>query len=261
MTSGNTPQPPPEPTAAARAWDVLRACWQFSLGWLFCALFVPLMVLAAALAGGDRDRVATPMIRLWGRVLLAICRVQLRGDLEAVRAGGRRVLVINHTSTLDVLLACALWPERGSGVLKKEFRDLPILGIASEWLGQISVDRSSRDKAVASLAAAAARMKREDRAVIMSPEGTRSRTGELGRFKLGAWHLAAQADAPIVPIVLHGVFALWPRSQLSCAAGVVTIEVLDPITVAELPVDDYRGSASALRDLYVEALARGPKSA
>jgi 1-acyl-sn-glycerol-3-phosphate acyltransferase len=238
-----------------RIVDIVRAFWQFSAGWLFCVLFMPLLVGIVALVPGDRDRLATPMIRAWARVLLAICGVKLvLQNPEAMLGGGRRVLVINHSSTLDLVIACAAWPQRGSGVLKKEFLQIPVLGWASRMLGQISVDRSSTEAALASMAQAAATMKREDRAVIIAPEGTRSATGELGRFKVGGWHLARDADAPLVPLVLYGPSLLWPRAQLSCRSGTVTVRALPAIYPAEQQPAAFRASADALRERYVQHL-------
>lgn len=231
--------------------DILRAFWQFSFGWLFCVVFIPVLVGVVALTPGDRDRVVTPLIRAWAKVLLAICRIKLVLETpESMLGSGRRVLVINHSSTIDLVIACAAWPERGSGVLKKEFLKIPVLGWASRTLGQISVDRSSPEQARVSMAAGAEAMKTQHRAVIMAPEGTRSATGELGRFKLGAWHLASAADAPLVPLVLYGPSILWPRSQLSCRAGTVTVRTLPTIYPAKMTQEQFRASADRLRDQY-----------
>ena len=239
-----------------RAVDIARAIWQLSLGWLFCLLYVPVLVLVVAAVPGDLHRASTPLIRVFGKVLLAICGVRLKlEDPEALLGSGRRILILNHTSTLDLPIACAAWPKRGSSVLKKEFRDLPVLGWASAVLGQISVDRSSTEAAKASLNAAATGIKDDELGVFMAPEGTRSVTGEIGRFKLGAWHLASAADAPIVPLVLHGTFELWPHKQLSCRSGTVTVRVLESVYPAQMDPAAFRENAEELRQKYVETLA------
>lgn len=241
----------------ARIGELFAAIWQWGLGWLFCLIFVPIMVTATLLVRTDRDRVLSPLIRLWGRALLWLCWVRVRVDQpEAMVGPGRRVLVINHTSTLDLLLACAYWPQRGAGVLKQEFRSIPVLGWAAEVLGHVFVDRSSTEQAKASMAEAADKMRRDDRAVILAPEGTRSVTGELGRFKLGAWHLAAAADAPLIPLVIHGAHQVWPRKRWSSRGGTIAIQVLPAIYPAAMQPADFRASAASLRDRYVEELGK-----
>lgn len=134
---------------------------------------------------------------------------------------------------------------------------MPFFGWAALALRFVLVDRGNRERAVASMVRAAERIKRENRGIVVAPEGTRSRTGELQRFKLGAFHLAAQAEAPLVPVVMHGNAVLWPRSQLACRPGIVTIRVLPEL--APLPsdaaADAFHSQADAAHAAYAAALA------
>ncbi len=219
------------------------------------SLFVlaPLLMCAGLLPG---RRFVAPLLRAWGRSMLAACGVRLvlePGVAEEFAVPRRRVMTINHTSTLDIFVATAFWPVGATVVIKREFLFLPVLGQLAWAIDAVAIDRKNRSTAVAALAGAAERIRAENRTIIVAPEGTRSRTGELQPFKLGAFHLAAEADAPILPVVMHGNRELWPMGQTTCAPGTVTVRVLEE----EAPPhagDDLHARAEDLRAKYKKAL-------
>ncbi|HOU94434.1 MAG TPA: lysophospholipid acyltransferase family protein, partial [Polyangiaceae bacterium] len=62
------------------------------------------------------------------------------------------------------------------------------------------------------------------------PEGTRSKTGEVGEFKRGGFHLALGAEAPILPVSISGTLHVLPPKRLRLERGVkVRVTVSDPI--------------------------------
>jgi len=210
--------------------------------------------------GPERRATAGPrMVRTWGRTMSRIGRVEVRFTPRAQAALERReprVLSFNHSSTLDVLTGAMVLPPGGVLVVKQEMRKVPLLGVACEKLGSVFLERGNRESAYKSLQSAAARVHKEQLQLLISPEGTRSATGELGRFKLGAFHLAAIARVPILPVVLHNHFALWPQGQLAPHPGTVWIDTLEPIWIRE--DEDARAVADDLRARYERALADGP---
>ena len=143
-------------------------------------------------------------------------------------------------------------------VLKREFRRLIFIGQAAAISGSLFLDRGDRDKAYASLMAAAERIRNEKLQPVIAPEGTRSRDGVMGRFKLGAFHLAHRAEVPILPVVMHGNAALWPPGQFAPTRGTVVVDVLPEFRLEDGSPDALRVAANQLRDRYVDALAAGP---
>lgn len=243
-----------------RPWtSQLSALSRQAAGWAFSAAYIPGIVLGCAVMSGPRRAELGPrLVRLWGRSMATIGGVEVHFTAAAQQALAERtprVLTFNHGSTLDVLTGAALLPPGGVLVVKTEMRSIPLLGAGCAALGSVFLERGDRDKAYASLQAAAARMNAERLQLLIAPEGTRSTDGELGRFKLGAFHLAAAAGAPILPIVLHNHVALWPHGQLAPTPGVATIDVLEPMWVG--PDDDFGALADALRERYRQALAAG----
>ncbi len=231
--------------------------------WVFSAFYLPTLIVACLLVSKrKRSTVAPMMARGWGRTVTRLAGSRTRYTEAARRALEERVprvLAFNHGSTLDVPVGAGLLPDGGVLALKAEMRRVPIWGQACAALGSIFLDRSDRDNAYAMLQAEAARIQSECLQVYIAPEGTRSKDGTLGRFKLGAFHLAFVADAPILPVVLHGASIIWPRGQVAPnKGGTVVIDVLPEVRVTNGSPEGLRLAADALRAGYLAALERGP---
>ncbi len=233
-----------------------------SVGWTFSAVYLPTMVAACGL-GSKAKRVARgpAWARGWGRSMMRIAGVDLTftdAARQALEQRKARVLTFNHGSTLDVLVGACLLPEGGVFVLKEEMRKMPFMGPALVAMGSVFLDRGDRERAYASLQDAAQRIVNEELQVLIAPEGTRAADGTLGRFKLGAFHLAHIAQVPILPVVMRGNAEIWPPSQLGPTRGGVVVDVLPETRVSEGGPDGLRAAADSLHARYVDALAAGP---
>lgn len=247
-------EPVTSPARRPRPVQLLRFVWQMVAFVVITLLVAPLVILGGSVA---RRRTVPPLLRFWGRALLACAGVRL--DLEPAAAAElararRRVLTLNHASTLDMAVVTAFWPDGGVIVMKREFLSMPVFGWVVRCMDAVPIDRANRASAAAALQDAARFVREQDRTIIVAPEGTRSRTGELQRFKLGAFHLAQAAEAPVVPLVLHGTLELWPMKQLQCAPGTVTVRLL-PEVPPPVPGADLHALAERLHADYTEALA------
>lgn len=257
-------RPPPPRTSIH--WP--RYLWQSFAFWAVIVHYVPFMVVLLLVARIPLStswrlasrRIVTWMVRWWGRAMLRMVGVRLVVEPAAaaeLAQKRRRVVTFNHASTMDMMLMSALWPEGAVAVVKREMLWVPLIGQIIYFLDFLPIDRGNRQRATASLRAAADKMRRGDLTVMIAPEGTRSETGGVQAFKLGAFHLAVEAGAPIVPLVLHGTRQLWPRWQKQCNAGVVTVRMLPEQPsghggMAEGPA--VHASADRLRAMYVAAL-------
>eukprot|EP00042_Codosiga_hollandica_P040035 m.339891 g.339891 ORF g.339891 m.339891 type:complete len:290 (+) comp55754_c0_seq8:427-1296(+) len=111
------------------------------------------------------------------------------------------VYIMNHQGILDAVISSVAFPNNTVVVAKKTFLYVPFFGQVFWALGNIAINRSDRDGSVNAMRGAAERVKKEGLSVFIFPEGTRNRQGELLPFKKGAFHLAIQAQVPIVPLV------------------------------------------------------------
>ncbi len=126
----------------------------------------------------------------------------------------------NHQSLADIAAIVSTLPRsvRWRFVAKKELVRVPIFGQALVASGHIIIDRGNREKAVASLHRAAERIRagnQRDRV----PGRTRSPGGELRTFKSGPFHLAIEAQVPIIPITVSGSQRITPKGELRVHPG------------------------------------------
>ena len=231
--------------------------------WVWSALYIPVMVLVCSLTSKTKRTSRGPRwVRGWGKSTTAIAGVTTRYTPAARAALSQRrprVMTFNHGSTLDVLVGGSLLPDGGVLVLKEEFRKLPFLGWACVSIGSIFLDRGNRDRAYESLQRAAERIQNENLQVLMAPEGTRTEDEALGQFKLGAFHLAHAANAPVLPVVMHRHKELWPKGQFAPTPGIAVVDVLPEFTVEDGSKEGLREAADGLRARYMERLEQGPE--
>jgi putative phosphoserine phosphatase/1-acylglycerol-3-phosphate O-acyltransferase len=163
------------------------------------------------------------------------------------------IFVINHQSMLDGYIAPALVKRDYFMMGKIEAGDLPILGQMLKDAGFILFDRTNREAAIAACDDAAERIK-QGYSLCIAPEGTRSYSKRLEPFKKGAFHIALQTGAPIVPIVVKNATELWPRGQRFLRSGTLHIEVLKPISTKNWNRDTLQKNLDDLHQKYLKAL-------
>lgn len=166
---------------------------------------------------------------------------------ERLGAGRGRILVSNHESWFDIFALGTALRRRFSFVGKKEISRIPVVGGAWEKVGNIAIDRSDREAAIASLERADALL-REGRTIIMFPEGTRSPTGELGRFKKGAFVMAIKSQVPVVPVAVLGTGRIMRKGDWRVFPGTATVVVGNPVDTEGLTLKDRNRLARKCRD-------------
>lgn len=113
------------------------------------------------------------------------------------------VFIGNHQTELDVLMLGAIFPKYCSVTAKSSLKKVPFLGWFMTLSGSVFIDRKNSKDAREAMKGAADQMKTLKQSVYIFPEGTRSYAKEpmLLPLKKGAFHLAVQAQVPIVPVV------------------------------------------------------------
>jgi 1-acyl-sn-glycerol-3-phosphate acyltransferase len=191
----------------------------------------------------------------WGvRVALRLAgtRVEMLGR-ERFGDPRNTVVVSNHVSHLD---APILFRELGTdfkAIVKREIFSWPLFGRVLERAGFVAVDRRDRTRSLHALSAASASLA-AGHCFLVFPEGTRSRTGELGVFKKGAFVAAIDAKSRIVPVALSGTGELMPRGGFSIRAGTVRVEVLDPVDAGLYSYRDRERLVADVRERILRAL-------
>jgi 1-acyl-sn-glycerol-3-phosphate acyltransferase len=193
--------------------------------------------------------------RVWSRVCLAAAGIEPSYEgIENATKSLPCVYISNHQSLLDIWSLIPALPVSVRFVAKRSLFLIPFFGWALAASGFISIDRGNRARAVRSLATAAERV-RGGRPVLLFPEGTRSRSGRLGPFKRGAFHLAISAGVPVVPVAVSGSGrVLPPGSMFRIRPGAVRVRFAPPIDAASYGPDGLDRLSADVRARIVERL-------
>jgi 1-acyl-sn-glycerol-3-phosphate acyltransferase len=172
------------------------------------------------------------LARLWANSILWVSRVKVTvTGAEKLDPKQSYIYMPNHQSNADIPLLLGRLPVQFRWLAKAELFKIPIFGRAMQGVGYISIDRSNRKSAFASLERAA-RTIRGGTSVLIFPEGTRSRDGRILPFKKGGFVLSVDSGVPIVPIVIKGTHNIIPKGRLMIRSAPVTMEILDPVETA-----------------------------
>jgi 1-acyl-sn-glycerol-3-phosphate acyltransferase len=215
-------------------------------------LWISVRTLFELYTGRFTREIGDRRLRWWSRRLLRYARVECNvhnpGGVR-LEPGVRYIIMCNHRSVYDIPLTFVALPGSIRMLTKKELFRVPIWGrgmLAGEF---ISVDRHDRQQAFRDLERARDKME-SGIALWVAPEGTRSLTGELLPFKKGAFRLALETHAVIVPLGIRGSERVLPTKTLALSFG----ERVD-IHVGT-PIDSTRYSESDLTSLIADVRAQ-----
>ena len=170
---------------------------------------------------------------------------------EDIREGRQPVIFMsNHESQMDPPILVAALPLPAVYIAKQELKYVPFIGWAAWAAGVIFIDRGDRERAVRSIHDAAMQI-RGGKNVVIFPEGTRSRTGEMLPFKKGGFALAQDAGVPIIPMATVGGFQVLPSGSLRFRPGRYTLIMGEPVHPS-----DHANRESLMREIRgrIEAL-------
>jgi 1-acyl-sn-glycerol-3-phosphate acyltransferase len=167
------------------------------------------------------------------------------------------IIMSNHRSHYDIPLIFAAFPRQTVRMIaKKELFRIPVWGGAMRASGCISIDREDRHQAVKDLQNAKEKML-SGVIIWIAPEGTRSRTGKLGKFKKGGFKLAMQVGAKIIPVCIIGSEKILPPETLDFSVGEkIKIYIADPIDSA-----NYEDAGKLILDVESAVRRAGSLSA
>jgi 1-acyl-sn-glycerol-3-phosphate acyltransferase len=176
--------------------------------------------------------------RLGSRIGLTLAgiKLEIKGQ-EQLEPGKTYLFVANHQSNCDPPALLVAIPRDVRFIVKKELERIPLLSSAMRIAGFVFIDRKDRVHAVQEMSHAVAQMQRGD-SFLVFPEGTRTRTGQMGPFKKGPFIMALQAGIPIVPTSLSGSFDVMPPAQFRIRPGTIKVTFHPPVEVRGLGSDD-----------------------
>ena len=174
--------------------------------------------------------------------------------VENIEKGKSYVMVLNHNSGVDIFAAYKI-PLNFRWVSKREVFKVPFMGWLLPIHGDIPIERGNPAKAMEKVLREGKLWLSRGATVAIFREGTRSKTGEMGRFKAGAFTLAAEAGVDILPVVMTGtneMFKGWKVNWRNRTA----IRVMPAIKAETVKATDTKELMQQVRESMVEELAK-----
>lgn len=153
----------------------------------------------------------------------------IRGK-EKIEKGCNYIVMSNHQSLVDTWVLISKLPLQLRWIIKPEVKKMPIFGYALERMGHIYIGDEKRKEKGLTLQAAAQKVKK-GLSVVIYPEGTRSKNGELQEFHKGGAIIAIRSDVPILPVTINGSRFVMPKGTLALMPGKIEVivgESIDP---------------------------------
>ncbi|MGH9415388.1 MAG: lysophospholipid acyltransferase family protein [Terriglobales bacterium] len=184
----------------------------------------------------------------WARQLLRLAgiRVRVHGAEHLVQPGPA-VMVCNHLSYMDVPVLFASLPTQFRILAKQGLFRIPFLGGHLKRARHLGVDQSSARASVRSLHQATAALT-AGMPLFIFPEAGRSFSGAMQPFVPGAFYIAIQAQAPVVPMILAGTFELLPPGSAHLRPGTVELRICPPVSTRGMTRHHAAALAETVRD-------------
>jgi len=187
---------------------------------------------------------------LWARFLAFFSGVRVKvSGLESIPKDKPVILASNHQGVPDIILLLAYLPVLFRFAIKKELFKIPVFGWYLKRAGYFLIDRTAALSAYQAVEKITEIIKAGESTLIF-PEGTRTKTGELGNFKRGSLLAALKSGAPIIPIAISGSFDIMPSGTWILNPHPLKLSVGKPIYIRSEA--DYDSKVEEVR----EAIAR-----
>ncbi len=182
-----------------------------------------------------------------------VWRLRIDG-LENIDRDKAYVIAINHNSMADIL-ALYFVPLGFRWVSKREVFRIPLIGQLLTLHGDITIDRGRGADAMNRMTTEGKMWIDRGVSIAIFPEGTRSRDGEIARFKHGAFSLAASAGVAVLPVVLDGTRSMMKGLRFNWRNR-LTVKVLPPVPAETVAAHEATEVAAMVHDRMAEVLAQ-----
>ncbi len=237
---------------------MVRTILWFSYFWLF-QLFSTIFLLGHFLLGllgmkRTQAKLLEWITGAWARQMIVAAggKVEVSG-LENLPAQGGKLYVSNHQGAFDIPLLIGYIPGVKGFVSKKENFRLPIVSSWMKRLHCVVLDREDLRQSVQAIARGVRDLK-SGRSLVVFPEGTRSKSGKMQRFKEGSFKLATRSGVAVVPLTIDGSFRLLEGNRGRIRPGRVRLHIHPPLHLADLPAAQRDDPADLVRGIIASKL-------
>ncbi len=186
----------------------------------------------------EYEEFVTEKVSEWARdrVRDSESAVAIKG-LENIPKEGSMLFVSNHQSNFDILLLLGYLPVPKGFIAKLELEHFPFV---SQWMKRIHclfMDRNDMKQSAQTIIKGVRQLENGINMVIF-PEGTRSKTGELGEFKAGSFKLAVKSKKPLIPITIDGTRNVMEDNNYMIRGRTINLYIHEPIDTTTLSKEE-----------------------
>jgi 1-acyl-sn-glycerol-3-phosphate acyltransferase len=228
---------------------------RMSASWIVISCTALIMLAVAFLTAFKARRFSTEVIAKAGAtIVLRLFGVRVAVHQDRPFPREQVVYISNHTSSLDIFVLIALGLPNTRFFLKREVRKKSVpLGIIADLAGTFfTVPQEYPEQRRRIFQQAELALHRSRESVYLSPEGTRTLSGKIGPFNKGAFHLATNLRAPIIPLYIQIPREIDPGRGVDVrASGAVHVYVRSPVSTSEWKVDELNQNRDRMHQYYV----------
>jgi 1-acyl-sn-glycerol-3-phosphate acyltransferase len=196
---------------------------------LFTALGLTCLTVNLFLPSLRRRRLVAGVV---SRVFLRLAGIPFQVVGAERLPQGPCVVVANHASYIDGLVAAAALPPDFAFVIKKEMGRVPLAGLLLRRLGSQFVERFDRHKGGVD-ARRVVKLAASGQSLVFFPEGTFTEIRQVGKFLGGAFTTAARSEIPVVAMAIHGTRAVLPPGGAWIHRRPIRVEILEVLSATD----------------------------
>lgn len=215
---------------------------------MFLSLFLRLyfFVLKNIKSPEEYNNALYKVVNGWANHILKVIGVSVK--IKGIENLPKRncLIVSNHQSNADFLILMAKLDKQMGFIAKKEILKLHIVGTWMKAINCVFIDREDIRESLKAINKGIDNLEKGYSMVIF-PEGTRSKSHELGEFKKGSMKMATKTNVPLVPIALDNTFKVFEEENGKLKSADVTMSILEPINVSELTKEEKMDLAEIVK--------------
>ncbi len=211
------------------------------------------------LMGKERGtRWARKCAKRWGKFIIvntgSKVEVKIKDEADFAKLGEKEpfVVVANHQSNMDIPLLLGYFPKSISFVAKKEMEKWPIIGLWMRKIRCVFLDRTNPREGIKTMKVGIENIK-AGYSIVIFPEGTRSKDGNIGEFKKGSFKLAVDPGVKIIPITIKGTIDVLGQEskkiQKNPNIKLIIDKIIDP---SNMPREEKKALNEEVRKIIIK---------
>jgi 1-acyl-sn-glycerol-3-phosphate acyltransferase len=202
-----------------------------------------------------RDKFVYKVTSIWAKSQVAVSGSKIRVSGEENLPKGPVLFISNHQSNFDIPIFMSFINKPKAFIAKIETAKIPLVASWMRLMRCVFMDRKDIRQSVEAINKGAEYLK-EGYSMVIFPEGTRSKTGEVGEFKAGSFKLAVKSGVSIVPVAISGSINIMDKGSIRIKPALVELQVLKPVKVSKLSKEEQKSLHVTVQELIQEAIRK-----